>query len=229
MADTVITKQIIVCGVAGIVPGCAVEQVKVAIVVQVREAGAVGPSIEVCDSAPFSVFDKQPSVDVVKEQIGHRLAENHGDIQIGKSVGIDVGKQDSMTTSVRTGRATGASQVGNVGEMRFAAHNVLLGKACHTHRQAKQLGQVSHTDCFPLGLWWIPRQFWRQERTRRLEVAVMSPLFYDTGAKSVKQHQVLSAARPTVLLSCGTNKRSGRCAILSRHCYRMKSHQTICV
>ena len=139
MAGTVITKQIIVCGVAGMVPGCAVEQVKVAIVVQVREAGAVGPSIEVCDSAPFSVFDKQPSVDVVKEQIGHRLAENHGDIQIGKSVGIDVGKQDSMTTCVRTGRATGASLVGDVGEMRFAALGVLLGKGCHTHRQANQM------------------------------------------------------------------------------------------
>ena len=122
------------------VPGCAVEQVKVAIVVQVREAGPVGPPIKVCDSTQLAVLDELSAVGVTKEQIGHRLTENHGDIQIGKSVGIDVGKQDSMTAGVRTGRATGASLGGDVGEKRFAAHDVLMGKGCHTHRQPNQLG-----------------------------------------------------------------------------------------
>ena len=67
------------------------------------------------------------------------------------------------------------------------------------------------------------------KQTQLSGAVVLSSLFYDTGLYSVKQRQVLSAARPTVLLFCDMNKRAIKSAILSRHCYRMTSRQTVCV
>ena len=67
------------------------------------------------------------------------------------------------------------------------------------------------------------------KQTQLSGAVVLSSLFYDTGLYSVKQRQVLSAARPTVLLFCDLNKRAIKSAILSPHCYRMTSRQTVCV
>ena len=70
------------------------------------------------------------------------------------------------------------------------------------------------------------------KQTQLSGAVVLSSLFYDTGLYSVKQRQVRSAARLTVLLFCGfcdMNKRAIKSAILSRHCYRMTSRQTVCV
>ena len=67
------------------------------------------------------------------------------------------------------------------------------------------------------------------KQTQLSGAVVLSSLFYDTGLYSVKQRQVLSAARPTVLLFCDMNKRAIKSAILSRHCYRMTSRQAVCV
>ena len=56
------------------------------------------------------------------------------------------------------------------------------------------------------------------KQTQLSGAVVLSSLFYDTGMYSVKQRQVLSAERPTVLLFCefcDRDKRAGKSAILS--------------